>query len=89
MKITIGKYKGRLVSEIFKIDINHINWIINNNWYQDKEVKEYCKKYLEDFMKSKYIDEEDYKSQDELFNLFKEEYKDKKKEELIKIIDIF
>lgn len=69
MKIEKGKYKDKTVEWVFKNDYTYFeNKLLKNGNQLQPRLREYCKKYLENFMIAKEIDELEYNRQLEIID---------------------
>ena len=89
MKINFGKYDGETVDSVFRYDKCYIEWIISNknsNKNCSKELKEYCKKIINNIEKK--IKKDNYIYND-ILDTFKGYKLSEEKKEEIKSFDIF
>ena len=77
MKIDFGKYKDKTVEYVFKNDYTYFEWIINNDRLKQVELKKYCKKYLDNYMKAKEYDDIEYNRQMDIIDDLKSIYNKK------------
>lgn len=70
-KMTAGKYKGKTLEEISKIDLGYINWFMNNS--KNEKIVKYCSVFLDKKPDSEMTEEEkkqSLKNITEMNNLF-------------------
>lgn len=88
MKIVKGKYKDKTVEYVFKNDYTYFEWLLLNGNKVQSGLREYCKKYLDDYIKIQELDKLELKEQLDFYDNMKSIYKEKK-EEPLKTINIF
>ena len=77
MKIEKGKYKEKTVEWVFQNDYKYFENLTKNGNQWGKGLKEYCKKYLDNYMRAKEEDEIEYNRQLDIIDDLKSIYNKK------------